>query len=144
MATIRKFSFDQKDLIKISNEIRRIVFIEEQHVDPEIEYEHEEEGNYYLLFDENKPIATARWRMTGKGIKLERFALLKEFRNKGLGTLLLNEVIRDVAPFGQRIYLHSQVAAVNYYKRAGFAESGPHFTEADIAHVLMTYEGHIA
>jgi len=127
--------------MKISNEIRRLVFIEEQKVDPEIEYEYEEEGNYYLLFYHKKPIATARWRSTDKGIKLERFALLKEFRNKGLGSLLLTKVLNDVLPLGQLIYLHSQIVAVNYYQRAGFVESEDHFYEADIEHVLMKYEG---
>lgn len=141
MFEIKKFRFEQKDLIRLSNDIRRIVFIEEQNVPREIEYEYEEEGNYYLFYHEGKPIATARWRITSKGIKLERFALLKEFRNRGLGSLLLKEILKDVTPLGKEIYLHSQVAAVNYYKRAGFRESGEHFSEADIEHVLMTYEG---
>ena len=141
MTTIKKFSFEQKELIDISNEIRRVVFIEEQKVDPEIEYEYEDEGNYYILFYQKKPIATARWRNTDKGIKLERFALLREFRNKGLGSILLREVLSDVIPCGKLIYLHSQIIAVNYYKRAGFVASGDHFYEADIEHVMMKYQG---
>ena len=75
MTSISKFSYDQQDLMQVSNEIRRIVFIEEQQVDPEIEYEFEEEGHYYLLYYRKQPIATARWRATEKGIKLERFAM---------------------------------------------------------------------
>lgn len=139
MTTIRRFLFKDEQLISISNEIRRKVFIEEQKVDPEIEYENEAEGHYYLLYKKDVPIATAKWRNTTKGIKLERFALLKKFRNKGLGTLLLQEVLSDVVPYGQLIYLHSQVAAINYYKRAGFTEKGDHFFEAEIEHVLMEY-----
>ena len=127
--------------MSMSNAIRRTVFIEEQHVAPEIEYEYEEEGHYYLLYHNDIPIATARWRETVKGIKLERFALLKEFRNRGLGTLLLEAVLKDVVPLGKPIYLHSQVSAVNYYKRAGFRKEGDHFFEADIEHVFMTYDG---
>jgi predicted GNAT family N-acyltransferase len=141
MTTIRRFSFEQKDLMKFSNEIRRKVFIEEQKVDPAIEYEHEKEGHYYLLFLAGKPIATARWRFTEKGTKLERFAMLKDFRNRGLGSILLTAVLNDVLPFGQEVYLHSQVLAINYYKRAGFDEQGDHFREADIEHVLMKYKG---
>ena len=140
MIRIEKFRFEDKEKIKLSNEIRTKVFIEEQHVDPEIEYEFEEEGNYYLLYYKKIPIATARWRETEKGIKLERFALLKEFRNQGLGSELLHEVINDVLPFGKKIYLHSQVIAINYYKRSGFVAEGEHFWEANIEHVLMTYQ----
>ena len=65
--------------------------------------------------------------------------MLKAFRNKGLGSVLLQEVLNDVVPLGKEIYLHSQVVAVNYYQRAGFREYGGHFTEADIEHVLMKY-----
>lgn len=141
MTSISKFSYDQQDLMKVSNEIRRVVFIKEQKVDPDIEYEFEEEGHYYLLYYKNQPIATARWRSTDNGIKLERFALLKEFRNRGLGTVLLKEILKDVIPLGELIYLHSQVVASNYYKRVGFVETGHHFFEAEIEHVLMKYSG---
>ena len=141
MTSIKKFLFEDKGFMNMSNAIRRTVFIEEQNVAPEIEYEFEEEGHYYLLFHNDQPIATARWRETGKGIKLERFAMLKEFRNRGLGTRLLEEILKDVVPLGRQIYLHSQVIAVNYYKRAGFREEGDHFFEAEIEHVFMTYQG---
>lgn len=127
--------------MKISNKIRTKVFIEEQNVDPAIEYEYEKEGNYYLLYYDELPIATARWRKTQTGIKLERFAILKEYRNRKLGSVLLQELLKDLLPLHKKIYLHSQVKAINYYKRAGFVESGPHFFEADIEHVLMTHKG---
>jgi predicted GNAT family N-acyltransferase len=138
---ILKFRFDQKPLMKISDAIRREVFIEEQKVDPEIEYEFEEEGNYYLLYLNDKPVATARWRQTPQGIKVERFAMLKQYRNKGLGAILLKEVLSDVMKPGQVIYLHAQLKAVNYYKRAGFEPVGNNFFEADIEHVKMEMRG---
>lgn len=140
MTTIVKFLFSDRAHIQLSNNIRKAVFIEEQSVPAEIEYEYEEEGHYYLLFHDQIPIATARWRETQGGIKLERFALLKEFRNRGLGSILLEEVLADVKPLGKVIYLHSQVTAVNYYKRAGFVASGDLFSEADIEHIRMDYQ----
>ncbi len=139
MIRLEKFKFENKEKINLSNAIRTKVFIEEQHVDPEIEYEFEEEGNYYLLYYNKEPVATARWRKTNKGIKLERFAMLKEYRNKGLGKKLLDAVLEDTIPFGEKIYLHSQVIAINYYKRSGFVAEGEHFWEANIEHVLMKY-----
>lgn len=139
MTTIEKFSFKNKDLMDISNGIRREVFIEEQKVDPEIEYEYEEEGHYYLLFFNTFPIATCRWRMTADGIKLERFALLKKYRNKGLGSVLLDEIMKDVLKLKKNIYLNAQLTAVNYYQRAGFFPVGDNFFEANIEHVRMEY-----
>jgi predicted GNAT family N-acyltransferase len=139
MIRIEKFRFEDKEKIKFSNKIRTKVFIEEQHVDPEIEYEFEEEGNYYLLYYNEIPIATARWRKTDSGIKLERFAMFKEFRGKRIGSELLKEILKDVIPLGKKIYLHSQVIAINYYKRAGFVAEGDNFWEANIEHVMMKY-----
>lgn len=137
MVEIKRFSFHDKELFETCCSIRIQVFVEEQKVDPKLEYDHEEESHFYLLLYEGKPIATARWRETEKGIKLERFAMLKEFRNRGLGTELLKEVLKDVQQLDKKIYLHSQLKAISYYERAGFAKVGEKFTEAGIEHYLM-------
>jgi predicted GNAT family N-acyltransferase len=137
MIEIKRFGFSDKQLSKISNQIRTAVFVMEQKVDPELEYDHEEEGHFYLLYVDGKPVATARWRETDKGIKLERFAMLKEFRNLGLGSELLKEVLKDVQKLNKKIYLHSQLKAVSYYERAGFKKVGEIFTEAGIEHYRM-------
>lgn len=140
MIEIKRFTFSDKELLQHSNIIRTKVFIEEQKVERELEYEFEEEGNFYLLYYDKNPIATARWRETPRGIKLERFAMLKEYRNQGLGKKLLNAVLEDVTSFKKTIYLHSQVSAVNYYSRAGFIKKGDVFEEANIEHYLMEYK----
>ena len=119
--------------------IRKTVFVEEQGVDAALEYDHEEEARHYLLFLGEKPIATARWRETEKGIKLERFAVLPQFRNRGIGDVILKEVLKDVSLSGKMIYLHSQIRAVTFYQRNGFYKVGEQFTEAGIEHVFMKY-----
>lgn len=139
MIEIRSFTFSDKALLKLSNNIRTKVFIEEQNVERELEYEFEEEGNFFLLYFNGMPIATARWRETINGIKLERFAMLKEFRNRGLGGQLLEAVMDAVVPFGKTIYLHSQITAVTYYERVGFVKEGDVFEEANIKHYMMKY-----
>lgn len=140
MIKIKRFAFSDKELLERSNVIRTKVFIEEQNVERDLEYEFEEEGNFFLLYYDNIPIATARWRETAKGIKLERFAMLKEYRNQGLGGKLLRAVMEDVILFGKTIYLHSQVNAVTYYERAGFVKEGEVFEEANIKHYQMKYQ----
>ncbi|MBM3434844.1 MAG: GNAT family N-acetyltransferase [Bacteroidetes bacterium] len=132
--------FGDKELWGISNKIRTEVFVKEQNVDPVLEYEHEEEGHFYLMFIDDEPVATARWRMTKNGIKLELFAMLKEYRNQGLGSALLSEVMNDVMFQKQKIYLHSQLKAVSFYERAGFVKKGETFKEAGIDHYLMEYD----
>ena len=137
MYEVKRFSFNDKDLAKQAFEIRRKVFVEEEGVDPDLEYDHEEEAQHYLLLLGGKALATARWRETDKGIKLERFAVLPEFRNRGLGGIILKEVINDVVPLGKAIYLHSQLRAVPFYERHGFVKEGEIFYEAGMGHYLM-------
>jgi len=137
MLEIKRFGFKDKEHFNICSAIRTQVFVGEQKVDPALEYDHEEESQFYLLYFNGAPIATARWRETVKGIKLERFAMLPEFRNKGLGSELLKEVLNDVQRFDKKIYLHSQLKAVSYYEREGFIKKGEIFTEAGIEHYRM-------
>jgi predicted GNAT family N-acyltransferase len=127
----------------VARNIRYSVFIEEQKVDEHLEYEHEEESTHYLVFEQEQAVATARWRQTKDGIKLERFAVLAPYRNHGLGSIMLQRVLEDVVGQKAIIYLHSQLRAVPYYKRADFIEAGPHFVEADIDHVKMIYQASV-
>ena len=142
MLEIKRFSFADKELIERAFAIRKSVFVEEQGVDAGLEYDHEEEASHYLLFLGEKPIATARWRETEKGIKLERFAVLPSFRNRGIGEIILKEVLKDVSTSGKPVYLHSQLRAVSFYERNGFRKDGEKFTEAGIEHYLMMHDPH--
>ena len=137
MIEVKRFNFSDSELAKQAFAIRRKVFVEEENVDPNLEYDHEEDAHHYLLLLGRKAIATARWRETEKGIKLERFAVLPEFRNRGLGGIILKEVINDVVPLGKAIYLHSQLRAVPFYERHGFVKEGEIFYEAGMGHYLM-------
>jgi predicted GNAT family N-acyltransferase len=137
MYEVKRFSFSSQDLAEQAFAIRRKVFVEEEGVDPNLEYDHEEEAHHYLLFLGGKALATARWRETDNGIKLERFAVLPEFRNRGLGGIILKEVIKDVMAAGKTVYLHSQLRAVPFYERHGFVKSGPVFYEAGMGHYYM-------
>ena len=139
---IERFTTEEKDKAEIAFSIRRKVFVEEQKVEPEEEYdEYEDVSTHYLLYCNGKPVATARWQVTQKGIKPGRFAMLKEFRGKGIGSELLRQIMKDIIPLNKPVYLNSQVTAVNYYARFGFVKKGDIFLEANIEHYLMEYEG---
>ncbi len=121
-------------------EIRQKVFVEEQKVAPEEEYdEFEDSSAHYLATFDGTPAGVARWRETDKGVKLERFAVLKEFRNKEVGAHVLKAVLKDVLPqhADKTIYLHAQLPAIPFYARHGFEKTGPQFSECDIEHFKM-------
>jgi len=138
---VKRFKSDNKILSEKALAIRYKVFVVEQGVDPELEYQHDEEAQHYILCMGKKAIGTARWREIDGQIKLERFAVLPRFRSKGFGKIILLEILIDVLPLLKPIYLHSQLKAVRFYERNGFVIEGEIFIEAGIGHFTMVYTG---
>lgn len=139
MIKIEKFLSTDSDRYRLARGIRHEVFVDEQNVPEELEYDNDEEAVNYLLYEDGLAKGTARWRETSAGIKLERFAVFASERGKGYGTLLLERILEDVMPTGKRIYLHAQISAVSYYLKAGFQTEGHSFSEAGIEHYLMVF-----
>lgn len=137
---IEIFDASEIKLLNQARVIRETVFIKEQGVDSALEYEGDETAKHYLLNLNDNFVAAARWRKTENGIKLERFAVLKEYRNKGVGKLILDAVLSDALPFGKPIYLNAQEKAVNFYLKNNFAVEGDMFLEAGIKHYKMIYK----
>lgn len=122
--------------------IRTQVFVFEQHVDPSLEYdEFDDVARHYLAYTDDLPTGTARWRQTPEGIKLERFAVLSPYRNKGIGKALLDTIMKEVSPLSGHIYLHAQIQAVPFYERHGFVTEGEPFFEAGMKHFSMVWTG---
>lgn len=116
--------------------VREKVFMEEQKVPHDIEFEFENESHPYLALLDGEPVGTARWRKTKEGIKLERFAVLKEHRNKGIATQLLRRILDDLGS-EKLLYLHAQTSAALFYEKNGFKPTGEKFVEAGLEHIKM-------
>ena len=117
--------------------IRRKVFVEEQNCPPELEWEFEDESKHFMGSVNGIPAGAARWRITDKGFKLERFAVLKEFRGIGMGKALVQSVLADLPSDANYVYLNAQLAAMGLYAQFGFVKEGPQFEEAGIQHFKM-------
>lgn len=117
--------------------IRREVFVLEQGCPPELELEHEEEAIHFLGTINGEACAACRWRKTDKGYKLERFAVLKQFRGMGAGQELVKAVLNDLPEDASYIYLHAQLSAIPLYLKFGFEKVGEQFEEAGIRHFKM-------
>ena len=136
---IISFNHLNKDCLEQAFQIRKAVFMEEMNVSSEDEFEFDDESTHYLLFDSNKAIACSRWRVTENGIKLERFAVLKSHRSKGLGGMILKHMLDELIPTKKYIYLNAQIEAKDFYLQRGFVKKGEEFMEAGIKHVKMEY-----
>lgn len=140
MIIIKKIVFKNKIEMQNCFKIRKKVFVEEQNCDPKDEYEFEEESTHYLLSEKNIPLATARYRKTENGIKMERFAVLKAERGKGYGLKILKQMILDISHSKLTKYLHAQVQVVKFYEKVGFKKIGEKFDEVGIMHYKMILE----
>jgi predicted GNAT family N-acyltransferase len=117
--------------------IRRTVFVGEQNCPPELEYENEDVSTHFLATINNLPVGACRWRKTDAGYKLERFAVLKDYRGKGLGQALVTAVLADLPPDAAYVYLNAQLEAMGLYSKFGFVAEGEQFEEAGIQHFKM-------
>ena len=118
MITINSCNFSNSALCEAIFKIRSLVFVVEQQVSREEEFDvFESSSIHYLGSIKEIPAGTARWRITQNGIKLERFAVLPEYRNMGVAAAILNKVVNDVNPLATRIYLHAQVTAIGFYEK---------------------------
>ena len=125
---------------KLSREIRSFVFVEEQGVSISDEHDgFDDIANHYLVFKNNVSIATARSRNTSFGIKLERFAVLIEYRNQGVGSFLVKQILKNLSSSHQLIYLHAQKHVLEFYISLGFEKVGEVFQEAGIEHFKMVF-----
>lgn len=132
----------EAELLQAHN-IRREVFVNEQNV-PESEEidEYEHVCRHFLAISSNgTPCGAARWRFVSEGVKLERFAVVKAFRKKGVGSALVQKLLDDITNHPdfnhQKIYLHAQIEALPLYEKFGFHTTGPLFYECDIKHFKM-------
>ena len=124
-------------------EIRDLVFCKEQKVSKKIEFDGLDEFcNHYIAKINELPIGTARIREEKKGtFKIERMAVLKEHRKKGVGMAIIKAILKDYLNLNKvnHLILNSQSEAKDFYKKFGFVEVGEEFVEANIIHKKMIY-----
>ncbi len=132
---------NNEDLIK-AFKIREEVYIEEQEIPRAEEFdEFEDESIHLLAMDAAIPCGACRWRYTKDGVKLERFAVLKSYRGRQIGSALVSACILSIIEHpeyaGQKMYLNAQLSAMPLYKKFGFEPVGELFMECEIEHQKM-------
>jgi len=121
-------------------EVRRRVFVSEQSIDEALEWDgHDGEALHMVAKDGEMVVGTARVLfLPDKQAKIERMAVLKPFRRRGIGRGIisfLSEELKNRAI--EQAVLHAQHTAVGFYRACGFEETGLPFWEADIKHIKM-------
>lgn len=118
--------------------IRTTVFIEEQGVPPDLEWDGLDEHSYHVMAfaPDGSPIGVGRLLQDGH---IGRVAVLKEWRGKGVGKALMDLLLVVANKMGfEEVKLNAQVHALDFYVRLGFAAHGKEFMDAGIPHLAMT------
>ena len=117
--------------------VRRAVFIEEQRVPEELEWDDADERSYHVLAtsEEGEPIGTGRLKLDGQ---IGRMAVARDWRRRGVGAAILRALLDLARKEGcTSVRLHAQTHAVAFYAKYGFTAVGGQFDEAGIPHRMM-------
>ena len=117
--------------------LRKLVFIVEQAVPPEVEFDGLDESSWHWLVNDaqRRPIGTGRLLNTGQ---IGRMAVLEQHRGEGIGAAVLGTVVEKARTLGfDQVFLNAQVHAIGFYEKAGFVSTGERFDEAGIEHQKM-------
>ncbi|WP_164744481.1 GNAT family N-acetyltransferase [Paenibacillus xylaniclasticus] len=120
--------------------IRRTVFVDEQGVSEDEEYdEHDSTASHILVKYNGDPVGTGRVRLVNDTAKLERICVLAEYRKHGIGAAVTKALEEEGKRLGAiQAKLHGQTQAAPFYAKQGYEIVSDVFEEAGIPHVVMT------
>jgi predicted GNAT family N-acyltransferase len=117
--------------------VREEVFVHEQGVPPEMELDDDDPRSVHVMARALDGTVIAAGRLTPSG-QIGRMAVLKDWRDRGVGSALLQLLLEQARTRGMpEVRLHAQAAATDFYAKHGFEIAGEEFMEAGIAHRPM-------
>ncbi|HTS52647.1 MAG TPA: GNAT family N-acetyltransferase [Burkholderiales bacterium] len=134
------FSVRRADWNRDRHRLRRIrsaVFVDEQRVPPELEWDGLDQSCLHVLAEDSHgtPIGTGRLLPDGH---IGRMAVLPAWRRSGVGGAMLSELLRFALAQGlTEVVLNAQAHALGFYARYGFVPEGDAFLDAGIEHRRM-------
>lgn len=131
---------DWQEIKSVILSIRRTVFIREQGVPEELEWDGLDPACLHLVAwnRQGEPIGTARMQPDGR---IGRMAVLQDWRGHGVGRALLSRLLDEASAKGlSRVCLAAQTYALGFYQKQGFQVVGEAFLDAGIPHRMMFLE----
>ena len=134
-----KLNFNDKDFSHVQD-IRESVFYDELGISKQELFDKNDEScDHFLIFDGQKIVGSARMLSMEKILKLERMAILKDFRTKNHGRNCIFQLKEYYSAHGfSQIILDSIYSVREFYKKCGFIEEGDVFQRVGIDHIQMS------
>lgn len=123
--------------------VRRAVFVDEQGVDEDIEWDEYDEPDadavHFVGYRDDEAVGAARLREYEPGVgKVERVAVLESARGEGWGRRLMEALEAEANERGfDALVLHGQTSAEGFYHGLDYETTSDVFDEAGIPHVEM-------
>ena len=123
-----------------AKQIRISVFVNEQGFIDEFD-ESDNTAIHFLMFDNSLAIGTARviYSKEHYCYTIGRFAILKQYRRKGLGLKLIEfveeTILNQLGPIV--VGISSQEQAIHFYQKAGYELTNERYLDQDCPHVFM-------
>ena len=119
--------------------VRREVFIKEQNVPEEEEFDELDlKAHHVIVYANAKPVATGRLVQNGKSCLIGRICVLNECRGKQIGKLVVEKLLEKAAEIkAEEVHVHAQTHAVNFYEKLGFTAYGDTYLESNIERISM-------
>jgi YbgC/YbaW family acyl-CoA thioester hydrolase len=128
-------------LAEQAREVRTAVFLDEQRIPVEMEWDEHDEGAIHALAHNRLGLAvgTGRLLQHAPGVsRIGRMAVNRVLRGSNVGRALLQALVNAASERGDHeVLLHAQRSAQGFYARLGFVPRGEPFEEAGIVHIEM-------
>ncbi len=129
------------ELKALASPLRYEVFVTEQEIDPELEWDTLDETALHAVVVNKlgQPVATGRLLQPQPHVaQIGRMAVSKSLRGGSLGRLVVSTLMEKARQRGDRqLVLHAQCSAEGFYRRLGFTAHGEIFQDAGIDHIEM-------
>lgn len=120
-----------------AKDIRVTVFVEEQGFNEEFDSV-DDIATHIVMYIRERPVATCRFYIKDGSYLLGRIAVIKEYRGKHIGALLISKAEEEIKKNGGRkAVIHAQTRAKDFYLKQGYIDSGKEDMEEGCPHVWL-------
>jgi predicted GNAT family N-acyltransferase len=127
------------DLGNLGLALRREVFVHEQHVPPEEEFDsYDLTATHVVALDDGNVVGALRILFLDEHVKFGRVVVAASARGKGIASRMMRFAMDHAIARGEsRFYLTAQTDKLALYEKLGFIAYGEEFQDGGMPHLAM-------
>jgi predicted GNAT family N-acyltransferase len=127
------------DLGNLGLSLRREVFVHEQHVPPQDEFDsYDLTATHIVALDDGNVVGCLRIIFLDEHVKFGRVVVAASARGKGIASSMMRVAMDHATSRGEtRFYLTAQTDKLALYEKLGFTAFGEEFEDGGMPHLAM-------